>query len=154
MTPPPTLIRKAGFELVMIRRLGRGAIYRQHFLGGNPDHDAFEVILPQSRNTNHKGQPVEPYEGYPATESWGKKGWTFTSLAGAVQRLKQLAQKASCRGTVSRKNRFDAQRRITVRSRLRPASRLLPASNNFAPLDAEGGFRSGVYSGSHNVATQ
>jgi hypothetical protein len=106
MTPLPSVIRKAGFELTMIRRVGRVAIYRQHLPGGNPDHDAYEVILPQVRNTNHEGQPVEPYEGYPSAESWGKKGWTFTDLPKAVQKLEKLAGKASCSGTVSRTNRF------------------------------------------------
>src|SRR5438093_13044762 len=109
MTPLPASISKAGFELTLIKRVGRLAIYRQHLPGGNPDHDAYEVILPQSRNTNYSGQPIEPYEGYPAAESWGKKAWTFTSLAGALRKLEQLAQKASCRGTVSRRNRFDAR---------------------------------------------
>ena len=104
MTPLPAVISKGGFKLTTVRRAGRAAIYRQHFPGANPDHDAYEVILPQVRNTNHKGQYVEPYEAYPAAESWGKKGWTFTSLAKAVQKLEELAQTASCRGTVSRRN--------------------------------------------------
>lgn len=117
MTPLPTIIRKAGFELALVLRTGRVAIYRQHLLGGNPEHDAYEVILPQVRTTNHQGEPVEPYEGYPSAESWGKKGWTFTSLAKAVQKLKQLAGKASCAGTVSRRNRFDG--RLSIRSRLK-----------------------------------
>src|SRR5213596_2853447 len=103
MTPLPASISKAGFELTLIKRVGRLAIYRQHLPGGNPDHDAYEVILPQVRNTDHKGQPVEVYEGYPVAESWGKKGWTFTSLAKAVQKLKKLAQKASRAGTASPK---------------------------------------------------
>ena len=30
MTPLGAVIRKAGFELTLIRRLGRAAIYRQH----------------------------------------------------------------------------------------------------------------------------
>lgn len=107
MTPLPTTIHKDKLELALVRRVGRVAIYRQHRPDGNPDHDAYEVMLAQVRNTNHKGQPRDPYEGYPAAGSWGKKGWTFTDLPGAVQKLKQLAQKASCAGTVSRKNRSD-----------------------------------------------
>jgi hypothetical protein len=70
ITPLPTIIRKAGFELAMIRRIGRAAVYRQHLPGGKPDHDAYEVILAQIRNTNHDGEAVEPYEGYPAAESF------------------------------------------------------------------------------------
>jgi hypothetical protein len=106
MTPLPTTVHKDKFELVVVRRIGRVAIYRQHRPGGNPGHDAYEVILAQVRNTNHTGQPVDPYEGYPAAGSWGKKGWTFTDLPGAVQKLKQLSQKASCAGTVSPKTRL------------------------------------------------
>ena len=105
ITPLARAIGKGGFELTLIRRSGRAAIYRQHLLHGNPDHDAYEVILPQVRNTNHNGEPVSPYEGYPLAESWGKKGWTFTSLTKAVEKLERLAQKAPCAGTVSRRNR-------------------------------------------------
>jgi len=130
ITPLPTVIHKGGFDLTLVRRAGRAAIYRQHFPRDNPAHDAYEVILPLSRTTNHKGQPVEPYEGYPAAESWGKKGWTFTELGKAVQKLEQLAHKASCRGTVSRKNRFDARRSHWGRSLAAKASRFVLTGNN------------------------
>jgi len=43
MTPLPRVIRQAGFELTLIQRVGRVAIYRQHLPGANPDHDAYEV---------------------------------------------------------------------------------------------------------------
>lgn len=129
MTSLQAVVRKAGFKLTLIRRLGRVAIYRQHLPDGNPDHDAYEVILPQVRHTNHNGEPVAPYESYPPAESWGKKAWTFTTVTKAVQKLKQLSQRASRTGTVSRRNRLDGQARL--RSRLGSASRLL-ASNNFA----------------------
>jgi hypothetical protein len=132
MTPLPPVIRKAGFELTLIQCLGRVAIYRQHLLGANPDHDAYEVILPQVRTTNHKGEPVEPYEGYPSAESWGKKGWTFTSLAKALQKLQELAQKGSCAGTVSRRNRWDGQGSLQGRLIANNASRLVPAPERFA----------------------
>jgi hypothetical protein len=117
----------------MVKRAGRAAVYRQHLPGGNPGHDAYEVILPQVRNSDHKGQPVEPYEGCPAAESWGKKGWTFTSLAKAFQKAQQLAQKASCRGTVSRRNRLDGRQAIFYRlSRRANAARPMLLSKNFA----------------------
>jgi hypothetical protein len=109
MAPLPKVIRKAGSELTLIGRIRRIAIYREHLLGGNPDHDAYEVILVQLGNTNHKGQLVDPYEGYPAAGSSGKKGWTFTTHTEALQKLEQLVQKASCAGTVGRKNRSDGQ---------------------------------------------
>jgi hypothetical protein len=131
MTPLPSVIRKGGFELTMIRRKGRAAIYRQHLPGGNPDHDAYEVILAQMRDTNHMGQPVESYEGYPAAESWGQKGWTFTCLTKAAQKLEQLAQKASRVRTVSRKNRFKGQPSIRSR-RIANASLFAPATRRRA----------------------
>lgn len=113
MTPLPAIIGKAGFELRRVKRVGRVAIYRQHLPGANPDHDAYEVVLVQVRDTNHRGEPVGAYEGYPSAESWGKKGWTFTNLDKAFQKLLQLrkraTQKASRTGTVSRRNRFDGQ---------------------------------------------
>ena len=113
MTRLAAVIRKGGFKLTTVRRVGRVAIYRQHLPGCNPATDSYEVVPPPIRNTNHNGQPVEPYETYPSAESWGKKGWTFTSLGKAAEKLgklQKLAQKASCAGTVSRRNRFDGRR--------------------------------------------
>jgi hypothetical protein len=132
MTPLPSLIRKGGFELMLVLRTGRVAIYRQHQPGGDPDHDTYEVILQQVRNTNHEGEPVKPYETFPSAEAWGKKGWTFTNVDKAFQKLLQLrgraTQKASCRGTVSRRNRRDGRRG------LRPSEspRLMLPSKKFA----------------------
>jgi hypothetical protein len=155
----PAVIRKGGFELTMIKRVGRVAIYRQHLPGGNPDHDAYEVILAQVRNTDHRRQPVEPYEGYPPAESWGKKGWTFSSLAKAVQKLKQFAQKASRTGTVSRRNRFNGRRSHGGRI---PAMACKSVTILSGPLckgartgwRGDNGLPSDVYSATHNLATR
>jgi hypothetical protein len=131
MTPLPRVIRKGGFELRMLKRVGRAVIYRQHVSDGNPDCDAYEVILPQPRNTDHNGKPIAPYEGYPSAGSWGKKGWTFTSLAKALQKVQGLTQKASRRGTESRRNRFDGRRSPSERSFTAKASCHALASNDF-----------------------
>jgi hypothetical protein len=131
ITPLRAVIHKDGFKLTLVKRMSRVAIYRQHLPDGNPDHDSYEVILPQMRHTDHNGQSVAPYEGYPAAESWGKKGWTFTSLAEARQKAQQLAQKASCAGTASRKNRFDGQRRIRGQL-IANGPRLVSATKRFA----------------------
>ena len=72
MTPLPEVIRKRGFELTLVSRKGKAAIYRQHWPGGNPDNDAYEVILPRLLNTDFDGQPVEPHESYPESEAWGE----------------------------------------------------------------------------------
>jgi hypothetical protein len=141
MTQLPMVIHKAGFELVLIRRAGSVALYRQHFPRGNADNDAYEVILPQCRNTNRNGHLVEPYEGYSAAEFWGKKAWTFTGLAQTFQKLKQFAQKASCRGTVGRKNRFAGQ--TGTRTRLMANGPKVRASNR--------PFRTGRWTSSHTL---
>jgi hypothetical protein len=131
MIPLPAVMRKGGFELTLVRRVGRVALYRQHLPGGSSDHDAYEVILPQVRHTSHKGEPVEPYEGYPAAESWGKKGWTFTSLTKAVQKFQRLTGKPSRAGTAGRKNRFDGQGSIEGRLTARDGSQPFLARQSF-----------------------
>ena len=132
MTPLPAVIRKAGFELRLVLRNGRVAIYRQHQPGSDPNHDAYEVILPQVRSTNHKGERVGPYEAFPSAESWGIKGWTFTNLEKAFEKLLQLRmralQKASCARTVSRRNRFDEQ--AGSRDRLVKVRRFIPVTRD------------------------
>lgn len=107
MTLLPASLGKAGFELTLVKRVGRVAIYRQHLPGGTPTHDAYEVILPQIRETDHMGQAVEPYESYPAAESWGQKGWTVTTFDKAIEKLNELTRNGSCTRTVSRRNRFE-----------------------------------------------
>src|SRR5262249_36385570 len=84
ITPLPAVIHKGGFELTLVLRNGRVAIYRQHQPSGDTNLDAYEVILPQVRTTNHRGELVEPYEAYPPAESWGNKGGTFTNLDKAL----------------------------------------------------------------------
>jgi hypothetical protein len=81
MTSLPPVIRKAGFELTLIQRVGRVALYRQHLPGGNPSHDAY---------TNHEGEPVEPYESYPAAESWGKRAGPLQSWPRLLKSLSGL----------------------------------------------------------------
>ena len=138
MTPLPAVIRKAGFELRLALRNGRVAIYRQHQPGSDPNHDAYEVILPQVRSTNHKGERVGPYEAFPSPESWGIKGWTFTNLDKAFQKLLQLRmralQKASRAGTVSRRNRRAAKGSSAEGSLIaNKVSQLVPAPKSLAP---------------------
>jgi hypothetical protein len=137
MTPLPTIIRKDGFELMLMRRQGRAAIYRQHRPGSDPRHDAYEVILPQVRDTNHKGQLVEPYEGYPAVESWGTKGWTFSTLGEAVQKLLQLSEKTSQKvsraRTVSRRNRRSGRGGIRSRLSANPSQKVRSGRNSASP---------------------
>jgi len=123
MTPLPLTVGKAGFELSQLIRNGKVAIYRQHRPGSDSVHDTYEVILPQVRNTNHKGDSVDPYEAFPSKESWGKKGWTFTTFDEAFNKLLQLIGRASCAGTASPKiasvGRTDPTYRTLRRSRVK-----------------------------------
>jgi len=134
MTPLPTIVRKGGFELSLILRTGRVAIYRQHWPGTDPEHDAYEVILPQVRATNHEGEPVERYEAFPSAESWGKKGWTFTTFDKAVQKLLQLTRKASRVRTVSRRNRRTGRTGIRSRLSANPLQRVRLAGISASPV--------------------
>jgi hypothetical protein len=125
MTPLPKVIRKEGFELTLVSRKGKAAIYRQHWASGSPDNDADEVILPLLRKTNHLGQPVEPYETYPSSEEWGRRGWTLTTVARAQEKLEQIAKKGPGSGDRSRRNRFYAE--TVAETALQDALRALPA---------------------------
>jgi hypothetical protein len=104
-------------------------MYRQHRPGSDAVHDGYEVILPRVLKTNHKGEPVEPYEAYPWPESWGKQGWTFTDLARASQKCDEFAGKVSRARHVSRRNRRAGLMgmRSTAPSNV---SRLVSTSNN------------------------
>jgi hypothetical protein len=116
MRPIASKVQKGGFQLTLVRREGRVAMYRQHRPGSDAVHDGYEVILPRVLKTNHKGEPVEPYEAYPWPESWGKQGWTFTDLARASQKCDEFAGKVSRARHVSRRNRRTG--RAGIRSRL------------------------------------
>ena len=105
MKPLPTTLRKGGFELTLVGRKGKAAIYRQHWPSGNPDNDAYEVIQPRVLNTNFLGEAVPPYEAYPKAEEWGIRGWTLTILDGAKSKLEEASQKAPRSLHVSRRNR-------------------------------------------------
>jgi hypothetical protein len=45
-TTLPEVIRRGGFELTLVSRKGKAAIYRQHWPSGNPDDDAYEAFKP------------------------------------------------------------------------------------------------------------
>jgi hypothetical protein len=105
MKPLPTTLRKGGFELTLVGRKRKAAIYRQHWPFGNPDNDAYEVILPRVLNTNFLGEAVPPYKAYPKAEEWGIRGWTLTTLDGAKRKLEEASQKAPRSLHVSRRNR-------------------------------------------------
>ena len=108
MRPLPEIIRRGGFELTLVGRKGKAAIYRQHSPSGNPDNAAYEVILPRVLNTNFLREAVPPYEAYPKAEEWGIRGWTLTTLDGAKSKLEEVSQKAPRSLHVSRRNRFVA----------------------------------------------
>jgi len=108
MRPLATTLRKGGLALTLVRRNGKAAIYRQHAPSGNPDNDAYEVILPRVLNTDFNGQPVEPHESYPESEAWGNRGWTFKTLSEAQRKVEKVSQKAARSQKGLRRNRFDA----------------------------------------------
>lgn len=85
----PKTLGKDGFDLTLVRREGRAAIYRQTLRGEERVPPAFEVIIPNVYSRNFSG-PCEPYESYPGGGEWGRKGWTFLSLEAAEAKLEAL----------------------------------------------------------------
>jgi hypothetical protein len=134
MTPLPRTVRKDDFDLVQVLRNNKVAIYRQHRPDSDAIYDAYEVILPQVRNTNYKGEPVEAYEGYPSAESWGEKGWTFTNFDDAFEKLLKVTRKASRTRTVSRRNRRSGQAGIRSRVPANAPQRVRLAGISTSPV--------------------
>lgn len=73
-----THIRKRGFDLEQIIRVGMAAIYSQSQEGKLL---AYEVIEIKERgDTEFNGRTVLAHEKYPADSEWGRTGWSFLTM--------------------------------------------------------------------------
>lgn len=91
MKPLPTQFRKSGWDFQQIKRHEKAAAYRKT-CGAV---ESFEVIRPVICKTTYDAAaagwvPCDPREGYPSSEQWGDRGWTFTDEDGAMAKLAQL----------------------------------------------------------------
>ena len=71
--------RRSGFKYRQLAREGNAAIYEQTRIGCPEPSVAYEVIRIRCRDGFLiGGRFVEPAEVYPASELWGRDGFTFT----------------------------------------------------------------------------
>lgn len=88
-----TEIRKNGFDLTQIARDGLWAVYEQSKDG---TVCGYEVINIQPRAEYViGGATIEAHEGYPGSEQWGSKGWTYTRDR-REQALSEMQRRVKC----------------------------------------------------------
>jgi len=103
MKPLPERFRQKGFELELVQRTKKVALYKRY--QSNPAKCHYEVIVVQSHNGRMIGDRfIEPAEFYPSDSQWGQSGWTFTegmsgsreqALTDAKQRFEEILNKTS-----------------------------------------------------------
>lgn len=90
--PLPSHFWHDGFEYRQIAREGDAAIYEQRWGGCADPSVCYEVIRIRRREGFQIGaRLVEAAEVYPASESWGTDGFTFTDKDAALRKLRELA---------------------------------------------------------------
>jgi hypothetical protein len=90
--PLPTQFRHGGFEYRQIARERDAAIYEQSCAGCADPSVCYEVVRIRRREGFQIGaRLVEAGEVYPASESWGTDGFTFTDKDAALRKLRELA---------------------------------------------------------------
>lgn len=84
--PLASQFTKIGFSYTQIVRNGDLAIYRQF-----KHVEMFETVV-ISRHNGYEvaGSKIEPAETYPSSEQWGTKGWTYSTLEHAKEKLAAL----------------------------------------------------------------
>jgi len=90
--PLPTQFRHDGFDYRQIARERYAAIYEQRWGSGADSSLCYEVIRVRRREGFQIGaRLVKAAEVYPALESWGTDGFTFTDKDDAFGKLRELA---------------------------------------------------------------
>jgi hypothetical protein len=90
--PLPTRFRHCGFDYQQIARERDAAIYEQRWGGCADPSVCYEVVRIRRREGFQIGaRLVEAGEVYPASESWGTDGFTFTDKDAALRKLRELA---------------------------------------------------------------
>jgi len=91
MSTIPHLINygKNGHEFTVIARTGNLAIFKG--VSRANGSETFELIEIQSHDGREiAGKFFEPAEFPPSNEQWGSKGWTFTNLPDAQDRMAEM----------------------------------------------------------------
>ena len=90
----PTIFKKNGFTFTQVKRAGQVAIYQQEKpMADHPDQMQvhFEVgIIRQNEAFFAYGKQFEASETWPASEEWGKRGFTYADLSHAEAKFAVL----------------------------------------------------------------
>lgn len=91
MTPLPAAFKDRGFDFKQIDRQGEIALFSK--TKGN--NRSFEVVIVQKcpEHTWPNGNTSPAHEAMPSPETWGRCGFTYTTLESARNRLKTLMDK-------------------------------------------------------------
>lgn len=86
-----TEYKKNGYTFHQHKREGDFAIFKGTQEGNK--HENWEVIQIQSHNGRTiMGNECPPAEYAPSNEQWGSKGWSYTRLEDAEEKLEKLLQ--------------------------------------------------------------
>ena len=89
MKPLAEQFVRKGFRHTAVVRVGGWAIYERQRPDVSKPH--WEVVKPRTCPQREAfGQVFEAQEVYPPSEEWGKYGFTYTTLADAQAKLKEL----------------------------------------------------------------
>lgn len=90
MKPLGNTFSKNGFHYQLVTRHDDIAIFRQS-REPNSKCFAYEVFfVKKAKECAIAGKVIEAHEAVPGNEEWGVKGWTFSTLEEARQRMRKL----------------------------------------------------------------
>jgi hypothetical protein len=88
---------RSGFDHQLIERRGPFCLVKRSSAAGKRSHSHYEVVRLSIRGPDQLfGRFVPERECYPASEEWGRHGFTFYDLAKARERFEQLARQNAC----------------------------------------------------------
>jgi len=88
MKPLSQVLRKNGFNYVLIKRGQRSCIYEQLVEGKTIAYEVFIIRTVPERCIN--GNWIGEHEKFPSNEAFGYSAWTCRSLDRAVERFNKI----------------------------------------------------------------
>ena len=100
MKPLPIQFKKNGWQFEQMNREGNLAIFRKWKKPQGITIESFEVVkISQNPAYSIAGKEIPAAEGYPCSEQWGTRGWSFQTYGHALSRFMGLNSRPS--GTIS-----------------------------------------------------
>jgi hypothetical protein len=85
-----TQFTERGFQYTQLAREGMVAIYTQtHTASGTIRYETVRLHI-QAEHTWPNGTTTPEKEAYPSSTSWGRRGWTFFTVAEAQPQMQAL----------------------------------------------------------------